>query len=406
MAPLAQLAVDGGFAVTGSDMIASHNTQLLTGRGITVHIGQSGQEIADEHQKQPIDWLVVSSAIPLDHPEVQFAKAKGIKVSKRDELINLIITSHKLKLIAVSGTHGKTTTTAMLIWLFKQLGQPVSYSVGTNLSFGTSAQFQPNSQYFIYEADEFDRNMLQFEPEVIVIPALDYDHSDTYPTVADYKAAFAQLIDQSGQVYIWKSVAEYIGASGAKLHLLEQNDPALLGIKLLGQHNRRNGLLAVRVVQDLFKASVEQLQEAISRFPGSERRMEKLSDNLYSDYGHHPTEIAATIALAGELSDKVAIVYQPHQNIRQHQIKDGYAHCFDGAQKVYWLPTYLSREDPNLAVLQPADLIPQSLKDKTKIVEMDDTLAEFIKNDIADGYLVVLMGAGSIDDWARQNLQF
>src|SRR5690606_7592299 len=134
--PLALIAQDMGHDVLGSDLNESRYTKLMQERNVPVLIGQDGSQIELSHEKAPIDWLVVTSALPPDHPEIIFAKERGIRISKRDELLNNLIDEKGLKLIAVSGTHGKTTTTGMLIWLFMQLGVPVSYSVGSDLSYG------------------------------------------------------------------------------------------------------------------------------------------------------------------------------------------------------------------------------------------------------------------------------
>src|SRR5690606_5798559 len=110
----------------------------------------------------------------------------GIKVAKRDELLARILHEKNLKLIAVAGTHGKTTTTGMMVWLLQQLGVPVSYSVGSTLSFGPSGKFDPKSEYFVYECDEFDRNFLHFHPYLSLITSVGYDHPDIYPTPENY----------------------------------------------------------------------------------------------------------------------------------------------------------------------------------------------------------------------------
>ncbi len=408
LAGLAQLAQDRGYEVTGSDLESNRNTKLLSERGIKVHIGQTAAEIAKSHQRRPIDWLVATSALPNDHPELQFAYDNAIRISKRDQLINHILNEKKLKLIAVSGTHGKTTTTAMLVWLFKQLNQPLSYIVGTNLSFGASGQYQAGSEYFVFEADEFDRNFLAFRPYASVIPALEYDHSDTYPTVRSYEAAFMKFISQSHCTYTWEDVAKQLALeNNSCLHIVKPDSELLEQITLMGKQNRQNGTLSVEVMKDLTNQDDHLLLTALNKFPGSERRMEKLADNLYSDYAHLPAEIRVVIQMAGEISKNIIVVYQPHQNIRQHEIQNKYGDAFKLAKKVYWLPTYLSREDPKLKVLAPPELVSRTDLDtqtKTEIAEMNDELAAKIKQHMKAGDTVIVMGAGSIDEWARKSI--
>jgi UDP-N-acetylmuramate--alanine ligase len=407
LSALALLAHDCGLNVAGSDNQPSRNTDLLKKQGVTVFTSQTGTEIASIHVIQPIDWMIVSSAILDTNPEVQFAKKNGIKISKRHELLNEIIQQKNLKLIAVSGTHGKTTATAMLVWLFKRFKQPVSYSIGTNISFGPSAAYVQGSEYFVYEADEYDRNFLNFRPYISLIPSLDYDHPDTFADIADYKSAFKTFITQSHCTYTWSNVADYLNIENKScLHVLDQADLKIKDFRLTGAHNRHHAFLTTKVIQDIFPhCSRPSLLNAINAFPGTERRFEKLADNLYTDYAHHPDEIAATLQLASELSDSIVVVYQPHQNRRQHVVQDLYKDCFGHAKKVYWLPTYLSREDPKQLVLNPTDLI-NKLTNPTiaQAAEMNEELVQAVNNHRQSGDSVIVMGAGSVDAWTRQNL--
>ncbi len=243
----------------------------------------------------------------------------------------------ELKLIAVSGTHGKTTTTGMIIWAFKALGLPVSYSIGTTLSFGPPAQYQPDSQYFIYECDEFDRNFLNFTPHKSIITNCDYDHPDTYPTKLEYEQAFKQFINQSGHSYLWNDCLEKLNISETQKLTVAEKTTDLFDVSLSGQHNRENAWLALLCLSDLL-SSVEptDILNALNTFPGTQRRFEMLVDNLYTDYAHHPAEIAATIQRAKEQNSEVVVVYQPHQNIRQHELlkNDGYGDVFSEAKKL------------------------------------------------------------------------
>jgi UDP-N-acetylmuramate--alanine ligase len=465
LSPLAQLALDCGYRVSGSDAAASLLTEVLEWRGITVTIGQSYDEIATAHERNPINWIVVSSALKIDHPHYQFAKDKNIKISKRHDLINLILQEKNLKLIAVAGTHGKTTTTAMIVWLFKQMNLPVSYSIGSNISFGPSAQYQPESEYFVYEADEFDRNFLNFKPYISLITSLDYDHPDTYPTQEEYFEAFRQFISQSKRIIAWdwdlsliedKKIVDLDKIQDQSKDLQRKiimEDSRLLSFiedntEIFGLTNRHNASMAYSLLcysyyRDYYSKrnfkeyivrfdgqveSGEQFDEFkfkrlnfLNTFPGTQRRFEKLADNLYSDYAHHPTEIAATLQMAREVLSlqrpspqtlsqeareaKLIAIYQPHQNIRQHEqtVQQGYENCFDLADKVYWLPTYLSRENPDLEILSPKYLSGLvSKKDLVEVAELNQELAEKIKNHLAAGNLVVCLGAGSIDEWARK----
>lgn len=400
--PLAEIAHDAGHDIAGSDLEETLVTRELQNRGITVHIGQDGSFLKSQQDQRPIDWFVYTAALSDDHPELVLARQLGLRVAKRDELLAHIIQEKGLKLIAVSGTHGKTTTTGMLIWVFKQLGIPVSYSVGTTISFGPSGKFDPLSEYFVYEADEFDRNFLHFSPYLSLITAIDYDHSDTYPSERDYFDAFREFATGSSQVLTWSDQHGELFEGLDQVSILSSTE-INSNLLITGEHNRRNATLAQTGLKRL--GFTQDTDGIFSSFPGTDRRFEKLDDNLYSDYGHHPIEIAATLQMARELSEHVVLVYQPHQNIRQHEIRDQYIDQFELAEDIYWLPTYLSREDPNLTVLSPEELT-QNLtnKDSVHIAEFNDELWSNIQHARDDGKLVLCMGAGKIDGWVREQL--
>lgn len=404
LGPLAEIARDAGHTVQGSDSHDSLTTAELKKQGFAITTDQSGAALAEAQQQSPIDWFVYTAAIPDNHPELVKARELGIKTGKRDELLNEIITQAGQKLIAVAGTHGKTTTTAMITWVLKQLSFPVSYSIGSNISFGSSGHFDPNATYFIYECDEFDRNFLHFHPYLSVITSIDYDHPDTYPTQADYAAAFTQFLQQSQQAFMWEhDTVIHVTPSPTTTQLLD--DEISHDITLAGVQNRANGTLVLRACTALGLAGPQLIIDAINSFPGTTRRFEKLADNLYTDYGHHPIEIAATLEMAHELSDHVVLVYQPHQNTRQHQVRSGYTTCMQGAEAIYWLPTYQTREDPTLPILTPEQLSERLVNhDIVHYAEFNDELWHAIEQHCAAGQLVLCMGAGTIDDWVRQHL--
>jgi UDP-N-acetylmuramate--alanine ligase len=400
--PLAEIAHDAGYDVIGSDIEESLIVNKLRQRGITVNIGQDGSFLESQHAKQKIDWLVYTSSLPKTHPELALAQKLGIKTSKRDELLALIIQEKNLKLIAIAGTHGKTTTTGMLVWSMQQLNIPVSYSIGTTIKFGPSGKFDPKSEYFVYECDEFDKNFLHFYPYLSIITSIDYDHPDTYPTIQEYNEAFRQFAKQSQSVIAWRDSSTDIINDLDNINLVD-TEKANPNIKIAGIHNRKNATLVQICIKEL--GQTIDTTSILSDFPGTDRRFEKLADGIYTDYGHHPAEIAATLQLAHELSDQIALIYQPHQNIRQHAIKNDYTTQFELATEIYWLPTYLSREDPNLPILAPIDLIQKiTNKDQIHIVDFNDQLWQAIQTARKNGKLILFMGAGQVDNWVRQQL--
>jgi UDP-N-acetylmuramate--alanine ligase len=151
----------------------------------------------------------------------------------------------------------------------------------------------------------------------------------------------------------------------------------------------------------------EKVIEALNNFPGTGRRFEKIADGVYSDYGHHPVEIKATLEMAKELKERdgykgVVAVYQPHQNVRQYEVRNEYKDAFTSADKLFWLPTYLVREDPNLAILSPEDLIAGlSNPEIAEVANSDEVLAEKLRQLHEEGWLVILLTAGPADSWFR-----
>lgn len=412
--PLAQIALAAGYSVSGSDKQASSYIDYLKVHGISnIHIGQDRQQIAAIHDEHPIDWLVYSSALTLenpDAPELAFCIEQGIKTSKRDELLNLIVQEKELQLIAVAGTHGKTTTTAMVTWLFKQLKLPVSYLLPAKTSFADMGEYDTGSQYFVYEADEFDRNFLAYEPVISLVTGVSWDHHEIFRTREDYQSAFREFISQTKHTLIWQEDAEYLDLeAGDGLVILDSGKPEINQISLLGKYNRLDAWLAVQAVHYATKESVDKLLEIINNFPGLSRRMEQIKPGLYSDYAHTPEKIrgAMSVALemAAETSQKLVVVYEPLTNRRQHYILDSYKDCFSGADKLYWIPSYLAREDPAQRVITPAEMI--SHLDDSSIaepMERDTALKQAIQKHLGNGDMVVAMAGGggdSLDDWLR-----
>jgi len=416
--PLALIAKQAGYEISGSDKQDSQYIHYLQKHGIAdIHIGQSYEQIAAVHGKKPIDWLVYTSALPMeqpDAPELRFCREQGIKTSKRDELLNQIIEDKQLKLIAIAGTHGKTTTTAMAIWLFKQLGLPISYSVGAKISFGEMGEYDPAAKYFIYEADEFDRNFLSFRPHMALIAGIDWDHPDIYPTREEYNQAFREFLEQSDQATIWNDDADTLGledlaASTSPVYIpLGKDDPAISErLTLPGLVNRQDAWLVAHAVHHLTKRPFNELVAHLNAFPGVSRRFEQLIPNLYTDYAHTPGKIQGALQLAHEVAgNDVVVVYEGLHNTRQHFIKDDLRHLFDSVKHLYIVPSYLAREDKDLPLLSPADL-QELLSDEAKstAAAMDKALAASIRQHLQDGDLVLCLTAGgghSLDEWLRQ----
>ncbi len=416
--PLAEIALKAGYEVSGSDKQDSSYIRALNKEGITdIYIDQSYDTIKKVHENHPIDWLVYSSALTIeqpDSPEIRFALENKIKTSKRDELINTIIKDKRLSLVAVAGTHGKTTTTAMIVWLCKQHDIPLSYLLPAKNSFGPMGFYDKDSRFFVIEADEFDRNFLYFNPWLSVITGVSWDHHEIFPSRESYQQAFVDFIRQSDNCLIWQDDANYLNLSGTDLSglkILDPSKPEISRIRLKGFYNRLDGWLAIETLSKISDIPKDELLNSLNLFPGLSRRMEQIIPNLYSDYAHTPEKIRAAMSVAREMvnetNQSIIVVYEPLTDRRQHYMLNDYQDCFDGAAQVYWLPSYLAREDKSVRILPPAELIAR-LSDPTiaQPTERDEGLKRTIDAHLAKGDMVVCMaggGGGSLDDWLREN---
>ena len=401
MGPLALMAKKAGFDVSGSDLAQGAIYSELIASGIEISIGKQDGGFLKKKIEEGIEWFVYTSALPEEHPELVLAKEAGIKCSKRDDFTAFLVETLGLKMVAVAGTHGKTTTTAMIIWACLKLKLPVSYIVGTTLGFAPSGSYHDGDKYFVYEADEYDRNFLKYHPWLSVIPVVSYDHPDIYPTIDDYKKAFLQFKKQSRKVITDKS----------NLNLTVSPSD----FKLAGEVRRKDALLAMMAVSEIVNDSglvqdansVEKLVGILNDFPGVGRRFERIVDGVYTDYAHHPEEVMATIDIAKDEAKirgmkGVIVVYQPHQNTRQHEVRDGYKNAFIGVDKLFWLPTYLTREDTSLEIIKPEEFISDLPNAEiAEVADLDDGLKKKLWEYVDNNYLVILMTAGPADSWLR-----
>lgn len=412
--PLALMAHKTGYTVSGSDLKESEYIDYLKNHGITnIIIGNNEEAIEQIHNKTPIDWIVYSSALTANnstHPAIEKAKSMGIKTTKRDAFTNAVIQEHGWRLIAIAGTHGKTTTTAMTIWLFKQLKIPISYILAAKVTFGDLAEYDVRSKYFIYEADEFDYNFLSFKPELSLITGVSWDHHEIYKTREEYLDAFNQFISSSRRTVLWKEDASVLKHDNSAV-ILEESDPLISDIDLNGLYNRRDAVLASTALKIVSDEDINEIIALVGKFPGLSRRMEEIAPHLYSDYAHTPEKIRAAISVAKDMAiqtgQKIIVIYEPLTNRRQTYIKHDYKDCFKGADKIYWLDSYLAREDSQAAIIRPSELI-SYLTDPTIAVpaKMDDDLKDIIKNHLKSGDMVIAMtggGGNSLDDWIRSN---
>jgi UDP-N-acetylmuramate--alanine ligase len=292
-------------------------------------------------------------------------------------------------------------------------------------------EYDAKSDYFIYEADEFDRNFLAFEPFLSIIAGVSWDHQDIYPTRESYQEAFQEFIKQSDWIEIWREDAEYLGLDASDHRaIMDSSDPDIENkLTLMGRYNRLDAWLVVKAAQQLTCQPLEKIIEAINKFPGLSRRMEQIAPNLYSDYAHTVDKIRGAMSTALEItesspvlgqsssnsvrvqsssnSSNLVVVYEGLHNRRQHYILDEYKDVFAGASQLYWVPSYLAREDPSQKILTPAELVTH-LSDPSiaRPAKLDDKLKKIIQNHLDNGDMVLSMSGGggnSLDEWLRAN---
>lgn len=408
--PLALVAKQAGYTVSGSDKQESLYIDYLRHHGITdITIGQSIDDIKVAHEKAEIDWYVYSSAIAIEQPnapEFQFCRENGIRMSKRDELLNEILQQKQLKLLAIAGTHGKTTTTAMSVWLAKQLSMPIGYILPAKSTFAEMGAYEEGAEYFIYECDEFDRNFLHYCPALSIITGIDWDHPDIYPTREEYYQAFRDFLGQSDAYVLWQSDADRL--SSAPKETLSDTDPAIDQIQLAGHVNRRNAWQVAHAFARFTGKPVDELLPLLEKFPGVSRRFEQIISGLYSDYAHTPEKIRGALQLGHEVAgENLVVVYEGLHNTRQHFIREELVHLFDSPKHTYIVPSYLAREDQSLELLTPEKLLEglsETARAKSEAQVLDEKLKNTISHHLEAGDTVLCLsagGGGSLDEWLR-----
>ncbi|HPS41838.1 MAG TPA: Mur ligase family protein, partial [Anaerolineaceae bacterium] len=330
MSAIARVLLECGYVVSGSDRSLSPLAADLRAAGVTVYEGHAAANIAGA------DIVVRSSAIPDDNVEVMAAREAGIPVLKRYDFLNQLTKDKKL--VAVAGSHGKTTTSSMLAWAMTAQKMDPSYILG-GVSRNLAANAHAGSgQYFVLEADEYDRMFLGLQPDCILLTNVEYDHPDCYPTVPEYHAAFRQFvgllqpggllvtdIDQPASAEMltalpahasavtfalsapvdYRAVNLVVNANGGRsFDVLKKNITAPLvhvDLQVPGDHNVRNAL-GVLAVMDSLGCSIEEAAKALSAYKGSGRRFEIAGEvngiTIVNDYAHHPTKITATLSAA------------------------------------------------------------------------------------------------------------
>ena len=386
LSAIARLLLESGDTVTGSDRELSSFADDVQKAGATVFIGHHPRNITGA------DWVVRSSAIPDDNPEVVAALAANIPVYKRADFLGQLMTDKTG--IAVAGTHGKTTTTAMIAWVLTELKRDPSFIIGSTMSnLGVNARAGKGNT-FVIEADEYDRMFLGLKPRIAIVTNLEHDHPDCYPTFEDMYAAFESFVDllpadgtlivcaddrgatslinrahKAGKAVVGYAVQgemtinspNWIQARALKpnslggysfevaSNLSGNLSSAKVDLQVPGIHNVRNALAALAVV-DLLGLSTKKTAKALTKFSGTGRRFEIRGEvdgvTVIDDYAHHPTEIMATLSAARARypERRVWAVWQPHTYSRTQALFTEFSRAFKDADEVIVSEVYASRE--------------------------------------------------------------
>lgn len=429
LSAIAKVLLEQGYQVSGSDLTVSPLFEGVKTAGGKVFQGHQAENI------QGADLVVRSSAIPDDNPEILAAKSAGIPVLKRSEFLGHLMEGKNV--IAIAGSHGKTTTTSMVSWILTALDRDPSYIVGgvvTNL--GTNAKAGTGND-FVIEADEYDHMFLGLNPDLAVITNVEHDHPDIFPTEKSFEEAFKGFVnklgskgmlilcgedsgamklaseleegqnlviygfDKKGREYIARDVQAIPGGGsefGLSISDGQESVMVNISLQLPGIHNVLNAVAAFAAVDQLGLDRTD-ISVALRDFKGSERRFDSRGEfqgiNLIDDYAHHPTEIKATLA-AAKLTypdRRIVGVWQPHTYSRTQTLFSDFADAFADADELIILDVYAAREQ------KPADFSISNLTAAikgVKAVHISGKIpaSDYLKGKLRTGDVLLIFSAG------------
>jgi UDP-N-acetylmuramate--alanine ligase len=439
MSGIAEVMLNLGYQVQGSDLKTNTQVQRLGGLGAKIFIGHA------EHNISGVDAVVVSSAVDETNPEVAAARKERLPVVSRAEMLAELMRFRYS--IAVAGTHGKTTTTSLVASVLAEAKLDPTFVIGGRLKSADANARLGLGDYLVAEADESDASFVHLKPMLSIVTNIDADHMSTYDgDVEKLRQSFVDFLhnlpfyglailcaDDPGinaiLPHVGRSVISYgidsdadlvatnIRFSGGSTEFdVRRNDrEELLAIRLQlpGLHNVRNALAAIAVATELQIADVDVIR-ALDSFAGIDRRFQNYGEiktehgsiMLVDDYGHHPTELAATIAAAraGWPDRRIVLAFQPHRYSRTRDLLDDFATVLAGVDALVLLEVYAAGEDP----VPGADgrAIARAIRSRGGVepvfVETLDELAPVLKGVVTDGDLLLTMGAGDIGGYASR----
>lgn len=440
LSAIGRFLIERGYKVSGSDLELSPYARELENLGAEVFIGHKPDQI------KGADLVLRSSAIPENNVEVMAAKEKGIPVYKRSEFLGKITADSVC--VAVAGSHGKTTTTAMISWMLTALDQDPSYLIGgksKNLSTNAHAGTGP---VFVIEADEYDYMFLGLKPHIAVITNIEYDHPDCFPAEKDFYDAFVRFLrqlDRNGKLIACRDdkltaqIIEYTaenldlpsytyGFEGGEVHpetefsakglvlnqlggydfdvYLAQNFLTKISLKVPGVHNVYNATACLAVAY-LLELPVEIAAQSLSDFKGTERRFELLAEvsgiSVIDDYAHHPTEIKATIDAARKRypDREIWAVWQPHTYSRIETLFNDYLTAFQAADHVLVTEIFASREtkrNDDSAI----EIVKSMQHQDVHYLESNVLVVDYLVNHLNPGDVVLVLSAGDANQISLQ----
>ena len=429
MSGIAEVLCNLGFVVSGSDIKKSKNTDRLEAMGMKVSEGHAAENVGDAQV------VVYSSAVKPDNPEVVMAKEKGVPVIPRAEMLAELMTL-KPYAVAIAGTHGKTSTTSMVATLLVHAGvDPTTVVGGVVDTLGSNAKLGA-SEWFVTEADESDRSFLMLYPTIAVVTNIDKEHMESYKGMDDVVQCFTDFVNKvpffgaaiiclddpnvqliipnikrrrvtygmTAQADISAHNIRYNESFGSTFTVWRGDD--ILGeieLPVPGKHNVYNALAATAVALEL-EIPFAKIAEAFAKFKNANRRFQFKGEangiTVVDDYGHHPTEILATLSAAKYSSGgrRTVVVFQPHRFTRTQELMDEFALSFNNADVLYVLDIYAASETPIEGIT--AEVLTDNIrkyghKNANYIGDVDGAAAKVVSN-LQAGDLVITLGAGSV----------
>jgi UDP-N-acetylmuramate--alanine ligase len=433
MSGIAEVLVNLGYAVRGSDLKAGAVTRRLEALGATVHIGHRAENVAGA------DVVVVSSAINEENPEVAQALAQRIPVVKRAEMLGELMRFRYS--IAVAGTHGKTTTTSLVASVLAEGGEDPTFVIGGRLKSAATNARLGAGRYLVAEADESDASFMHLQPVIAIVTNVDADHLGTHGgDFEKLKASFVEFLhnlpfyglavicadDPEARALIPKLARPYLtygfdagvdfravnvqrhgGQSSFDVLRPDNVAPLSITLNLPGRHNVLNALSAIAVATEL-EIGDAAIQRALAGFQGIDRRLQVIGEvqtprghvTIVDDYGHHPTEIAATLEAARQAwqDRRVVLVFEPHRYTRTRDLLDDFAQVLSTADALIVAEVYPAGEAP----IPGADgkALCRAIRSRGAVepvlLKSLDELPQVLAGIVRDGDVVLTMGAGSI----------